>query len=375
MIDASIVERFADFSGDRNPIHLDPEEAKSYGYPRQVAHGAILVSLLSKMIGTEVPGPGAVWMSQSVEWLAPILVGDEIEVVVTVENQSAGAGVLCLNIVATSQKGETVMRGTAKVKVAERLTRANASADSTTRVALVTGGSRGIGAVIARRLAASGMTVAVNCRDSPISAEQVVQEIRAAGGAAEAFGADVGDQSAIANMVREIVHSFGQLDVVVHGASPVIHPAKIDGLGYRDIEPYLRVYLCGGLGLVASASPGMADRKFGRFIFLGTSYLFGIPPAGLAAYVVAKHALWGLVKCMAAELGPLGITSNLLSPSITVTDLSAEVPVRVKEVEARKSPMRRLAMPQDTAELVAFLASDAAGYINGANLPVTGGPI
>ena len=167
----------------------------------------------------------------------------------------------------------------------------------------------------------------------------------------------------------------GPLDVIVHGASPMVRPTNVEELGYALIELYLKTYLGGALALVSDASPGMRERRFGRFIFLGTSYMFGIPPEGVGAYLPAKYALYGLVRCMATELGPAGITTNMVSPSITVTDFTADIPARVKEVEARKSPMRRLATVRDTAELAGFLASDAAGYMNGENLPVTGGPI
>lgn len=374
-VDASIIERFAELSGDRNPIHLDAEVAKAYGYPRQMAHGAVLVALLSRMIGMEIPGPGAVWMSQSVEWVSPVFIGDKVELVVTVENASMGAGILILDVVAMNQKGNTVMKGKAKVKIAERLAEKNPVTSGTGRVALVTGGSRGIGAAIACRLGATGMSVAVNYRGSQRDADDVVGKIRSLSGSAQAFAADLADAKATSNMVQEIVSSLGQLDVVVHGASPGLHPAKVGELRYSDVEPYLRVYLDGAFSLVAGALPGMVERKFGRFIFLGTSSLFGMPPVGLAAYVAAKHSLWGLVKSMAMELGPSGITTNMVSPGMTVTDLTADFPARVKEVEAQKSPMRRLATAQDTAELVAFLVGEAAGYINGANLPVTGGPL
>ena len=268
-----------------------------------------------------------------------------------------------------------LMKGNAKVKVAERLTGLNPNTGETGRVALVTGGSRGIGAAIARRLAASGMSVVVNYRGSRDAAEHVVQEIQSAGGSAQAFGTDLGDPVATSNMIHEIIRSFGRLDVVVHGASPGVNRVNVAELSYGDIEPYLRIYLGGALALVASASLQMAERKFGRFIFLGTGFMFGMPPTGMAAYLGPKQALWGLVKSMATELGPRGITCNMVSPGMTVTDLTADIPTRIKEVEAHKSPMRRLAMTQDTAELVAFLASDAAGYINGANLPITGGPL
>ena len=150
-IDASIIEGFAELSGDRNPIHLDAEEARSYGYPRLVAHGAILVSLLSKVIGMDLPGAGAVLMSQSFEWLAPVFVGDEVELVATVNGVSTGAGIISLAVDVLNQNGDRVMKGEVKVKVAEKLTEANHSSRENGCVALVTGASRGIGAEIARR--------------------------------------------------------------------------------------------------------------------------------------------------------------------------------------------------------------------------------
>jgi len=327
------------------------------------------------MIGMEIPGPGAVWMSQSIEWSSPVFAGDEIELAVTVKRVSTGIGVLLLDVTATTQEDRIVMKGNMKVKVAERLAARNNDTSDTGRVALVTGGSRGIGAAIARRLGASGMAVAVNYCKSRGAAEQVVQEIQSSGGSAQAFAADLGDTVATSRMIQKIIHSFGRLDVVVHGASPNIQRSNAVELSYDDVETYLKIYLGGALTLLASASPQMAERKFGRFIFLGTAWMFGTPPVGTTAYLAAKQALWGLVKCVATELGPVGITCNMVSPGITVTDLTADIPARVKEVEAHRSPMRRLATPRDTAEMVVFLSSDAAGYINGLNLPITGGPL
>jgi 3-oxoacyl-[acyl-carrier protein] reductase len=374
-IDASTVERFAEFSGDRNPLHLELQAAQSYGYPRQVAHGTILIAFISRMIGMEVPGPGAMWVSNAIEWTAPVFVGDEIELRVTVEKVSVATGILILHIVATNQKGKVVATGSAKVKRMTRVAREDSQTGQERRVALVTGGSRGIGAAIARRLSLDNTTVAINYRESQQDAENVVEEIRSSGGLAQAYAGDIAEPGTVVNIVHEVIASFGRLDMVVHGASPNILSRPIDTLNYNAVEQYLRIYLGGTLALMSEARPGMVERKFGRFILIGTSFLFGIPPAGLSAYVIAKQALWGLVRSMATELGPVGITSNMVSPSLTVTDMTADISARVKELEARKSPLRRLVSPRDTAELVAFLASDAGGYINGSNLPVTGGPV
>ncbi|MDP3920139.1 MAG: SDR family oxidoreductase [Candidatus Omnitrophota bacterium] len=373
-VDQKLVERFADFSGDRNPLHMDAGEAQSYGYARRVAHGGILIAFLSKLIGMEIPGPGAVWMNQQVDWTSPVFVGDVVELAVTVEKISTGAGMLTLDVTAANQKGKTVMKGKANVKVAEKIEQKSAQKKSV-KTALVTGSGRGIGAEIARKLAASGVKVIVNCRKSVHEAEGVQQEIRALGGTAEVMQADLSDYAQTEAMIDSIIKQFGSLDIVVHGASPMVTPAMADQVTQERLDHFFRAYVGGARSLVAKAAPAMAERKFGRFIFLGTSFMFGIPPAGMSAYVTAKEALWGYVKCLAADLGPSGITSNMVSPSMTVTDFTADIPARMKELEARKSPMRRMASVADTAAAVVFLAGEDASYINGSNLPVTGGPI
>ena len=176
-------------------------------------------------------------------------------------------------------------------------------------------------------------------------------------------------------MIDSVFEAFGRIDVVVHGASPSVPPVGVLDLAYADIERYYKVYVGGALTLLARTVPRMTEHRFGRFIFMGTSFLFGVPPDGMAAYVAGKESLWGLVKALAGELGPKGITCNMVSPGVTVTDLTADLPARLKELHARKSPVRRLATTADSAAVVAFLASEAGGYVNGVNMPVTGGPV
>lgn len=366
------VRAFAEFSGDVNPIHLDTPAANAFGYARPIAHGAILVSALSRLIGMEVPGPGAVWMSQSMEWLQPVFVGDSVELVVTIDSVSHAARLLHLTVAATS-RGVQVMKGQATVKIADKMATAAATAPGT-RVALITGGARGIGAATARALAAAGWAVAVNYRQSADAAAALVTEIVGAGGRAQAFAADISDPAQMASLVNDVESAFRRVDCFVHNATPALRSVKVEAASLDDCLPYLAAYAGAALAGVRAVVPGMRDRGFGRLIFMGSSAMYGTPPAGWAPYVMAKESLWGLVKAMAGELGPSGITANMVSPGLTVTELTDGVPARAKEVEARRSPMRRLATPEDTAALITFLAGDAAGFINGAHLPVTGGP-
>jgi 3-oxoacyl-[acyl-carrier protein] reductase len=313
-------------------------------------------------------------MGQSVEWQHPVYVGDEITVEVKVSRVAAGAEMLLLDLTASNAEGRTVMTGQARVKAGERVG-GTGGPEEGAKVALVTGGSRGIGAAIVRRLARAGCAVAINFKSDAKAAEALARECADDGATVMPFAADVADPDAAAGVARAVEARFGRLDVVVHGATPPLLDRPAAELTYGAVEPFLRTYLGGALSLVGAAAPGMQARGFGRFVFLGTSALFGSPPPRIGAYLAAKHALWGLVRSLAVELGPHGITSNMISPGLTVTDLTAHVSLRAKEVEARTNPRRRLPVPDDTAELVCFLARAEAGYLNGLNLPLTGAPV
>ena len=374
LVDANLVDQFASFSGDFNPLHTDSHVAREYGYAKPIAHGAILVAVLSRLIGMKLPGPGAIWLEQNIIWKSPSFVGDTIDFQLTVNSFSLATKVLELSVLAVNQKGETVMEGSGKVKVSETVGAVAPSSESE-KVVLVTGGARGIGARIVQQLAAEKWIVAINYRSSVSESSKLVSDIEQEGGMAKAFQCDVSDQSRVKNMVEEILATFGHIDAVVHCATPALVNKNIEDLNYSDMEPYLKTYLEGSLALISATVPGMKQRNFGRFIFLGTSTLFGSPSPGWAAYITAKAALTGLMDCAALELGPHGITTNMISPSLTITDLTSDMPLRAKEVEARRNPMRRLVTPTDTAATVSFLLSDAAGFINGINLPLTGGPV
>jgi len=375
-LSTALVESFAQFSGDRNPLHMQAESAREYGFARPVAHGAIQSAIVSRLIGMKVPGTGAVWMNQSMEWTKPVFVGDTIRVEVEIESVSAGAATLNLILRATNQNQEPVMQGSAKVKVASKLAQDTAgAAPKEPRVALVTGGSRGIGAAIARALAAAGMNVAIACKSNRTAAEEVERQIVSVGGRAKCFVGSLEAEGSGAALVNEVIVEFGRVDVIVHAATQPVPPLSLGDLTVEVLRAYYRMHVEVPLELVLAAAAGMTERRFGRFIFLGTSSLFGSPPAKMAAYIAAKQGLWGLVRSLALELGPQQITANMISPGITITDLTADMPQRIKETEARRVPVRRLAVPEDVAQAAVFLASEAAGYISGQNLPLTGGPV
>ena len=173
--------------------------------------------------------------------------------------------------------------------------------------------------------------------------------------------------------IDEASARLGPILGIVHAGTPAIEPMSATELDLELLDSFWRAYVLGAAGLVRAALPAMQEAKWGRIVLLGTSFLFGPPPPKMTAYVTAKSALAGFVKSMAVELGPLGVSINMVSPSVTMTDLNRDLSPRQQLLEAQKNPMRRLASIQDTASFVGFLMSDEASFINGANLPVTGG--
>ena len=374
-LSAALVEKFAEFSGDRNPVHLEAEAAREFGFARPFAHGAILSAIVSKLIGMKVPGPGAVWMSQSMEWARPLYVGETVKVEAEIESASSGAEVLTLKLRATNAQGESVMQGSAKVKVAPKIAERVENVEKEQRVALVTGGSRGIGAAVAKALGAAGYQVVVTYHSNRAAADDVVASIVRGGSVADAFAVDLSVPGSGAALVAKVIAQFGRVDAVVHAATQSLPTAGVLETTCQDLQRFMRLHVEAALELAQAAAADMGSRKFGRLVFLGTSALFGPPPPKMAAYVTAKQALWGLVRCLAAELGPQQITANMISPGMTVTDLTADVPARIKELEARRTALRRLAVPEDIARMAVFLATEAGAYVTGQNLPVTGGGV
>lgn len=375
-LSSEMVEAFAVFSGDRNPLHLQTESALAYGYAHPVAHGAIQSAVVSKLIGMKVPGPGAVWMSQSMEWLRPAFVGETIRVEAEVESVSAGAEVMTLVLRAINRKGEKLMQGTAKVKMAVPIAEQDARDDVLeARVALVTGASRGIGAAAVRALAQAGFHVALGYKSDHAKAELLKLEVEGMGGRAACFAVDLMKPRSGAALVRQVEELFGRLDVVVHAATQPLPGSTALETSSEELESWIRIQVGAGLEIAQAVAFGMTERGYGRMIFLGTSLLFGQPRSKVCAYVVSKQALWGAVRCLATELGPHRITVNMVSPGMTVTDLTSDIPQRIKEVEARRVPVRRLAVPDDSGKLIAFLASEGSSYLTGQNFPLTGGPV
>lgn len=242
----------------------------------------------------------------------------------------------------------------------------------TDKVVLVTGASRGIGAACARALAGCGAAVVVNYMRAEEQAQAVAADINAGGGRALALQADVRDREAVEKMVQTAAREMGPVDILVNNAHINFPIQPFTTLAWPDIEAKLTGEIKALYNCSQAVLPGMRERKAGKLILV-SSTLSRSPGEGFAAHSAAKAALDGMARAMATELGPEGITVNVVSPGLTATDATAGLPAEMKEFITAATPLRRVGIPEDVAGAVVFLASALSDYITGQYLPVNGG--
>ncbi|MBU8809841.1 SDR family oxidoreductase [Mycolicibacterium goodii] len=247
------------------------------------------------------------------------------------------------------------------------------------RVALVTGGSRGIGAAIASRLADAGATVAVNYRSNAGVAQELVEALRSHGHRAEAFGGDLTDPAQIAGVIARIVEEFGALHLLASNAG-VEHFAPLADITIDDFEKVFRTNVGGQLFAVQAAAAVMPA---GSRIVLTSSVSARIAVHHHTLYAASKAAVSAMALNLAPELAEAGIAINAVAPGGTATDMAAEngadyvhpalAEVAPEKVTRSMNALGRLARPEEIADAVCFLLSQQASYITGSTLDVAGG--
>ncbi len=373
---AKDVEAFADMSGDINPIHLSREFASETSMGEPVVHGMLAAAHISALIGNELPGPGALWLSFNINWRQPIRINDNVKFTAVVKAVHHSSNTMAVEIAGTDIDGtRKYFDAEATVSLLSASEKQAAKAADTDRDLLlagkhivVTGGNGALGSGIASKLASMGAELTLLGRDPgrlKAAAVSLAAQCR------NVITTDLRDAYAIETACGAILES-GDIHGLVHAAAPNAEAVRLtdkksasEMQAHFDVGPVAFHQLI--LGLQAGLQSGAS------ICAISTQYTLDMPPEGMGAYSAAKLALLGLVRTLAIELGPRNIRCNAVSPSMMDTPFSRDVPQATKRIEEAKNPLRRLCSVEDVAATVTFLMGPGASFINGANIPVTGG--
>lgn len=370
------IEKFVALTGDDNKLHVDDNFASKTSFKKPVAHGMLGASFISTVIGTQLPGDGALWFSQTLEFLLPVRVGDEIKVEAEVIKKSDRDKLIDLSINIYNQNRQVVTRGVSKVKIVEQKIPEPKTVQTQvrTKCALILGATGGIGKAVALKLAKNGIDIIIHYNSNKSCALELKKEIEELGRKAQIFNSNIYDNSEVSEVISNSYRKFENIDIFVNCASSSIPPIKPLDLLWGDFESQIDINIKVTHSFIGHLLPKMMENKYGKIITIGSIFT-DKPNNNLVHYITAKAALEGYTKSMALELAPYGININMVSPSIIDTNLTSDIPEKIKLITASQTPLRRLATTEDVANAVVFLASDNSSFMSGEIIRVNGGQL
>ena len=368
------LNRFVELTGDDNRLHTDPDYAAKTSFKKPVVHGMLGASFISTIIGTKLPGDGALWFSQSLEFKLPVRIGDCLTVRAKVIRKDEREKTIELQTDIINQYRQIVTTGIAKVRLVDQETAEPTAVPCPKKVALVVGGAGGIGSAICIALAMDGFDIGVHYLHNSTVANQVAAQVKEQGRKVFVCSADILDESAVNRMTEQMVRHLGPISVLVNCATAKIAAIKLSDLCWSDFDLHLGTTIRGAYYLVRSVLPNMERTGYGKIIHINSQYIDS-PETNLLPYITAKGALAGFSRALAFDLAPKGILVNSVSPGMTETEQLSDVPDRIRLLTAARTPLGRLAKPSDVASAVAFLASSRGDFLVGETIRVNGGQV
>lgn len=374
VISQSDVDKFVGLTGDDNPLHIDEEFARRTSFKKPVVHGMLAGSLVSTLIGTRLPGPGALWVRQEFKFLGPIRIGDSLVVRAVVTAKHSRDRTLELDVEARVEGRGLVLSGKGTVMM---LSPENSDKEPNVKTpvkkALITGATGEIGMAITRSLAANGFHVIIHSNRNQKAASLLHRELTDDGMVCDFFQCDLSKLEDVKRFGQDLVGRFGTIDTLILNASAHVSESSLLTTKSVMISESLSLNLFSSLELIQQFAPGMMEQQWGRIIGVSSDAVHASPTKHWFAYTVGKTTLESLIRQASIEFGHRGITSNVVAPGMTDTSFISNISARSRQVIAQATPNRRLATTSDVANAVSFLCSAETGHVNGQTIRVNGG--
>ena len=369
------IKKFVDLSGDDNRLHIDNEFASKTSFKKPVAHGMIGASFISTIIGTKIPGDGALWNAQSLEFLLPIRIGDKLKIIATVSKKIDRQNSIELQTDIFNQHRQKVTSGIAKVKIIEDEVASNDQEVTDEKTILIIGSTGGIGMQTARTLASEGYNLILHYHSNKAQANKLKKELEAlTDKRIIVVKADILKESDVNDMVSELSRYFKKISGFVNASTLHFGNIKLENMEWSDISSQIDINIKSNFNIVQNIMPLMQENKYGKIVFMTTQATEQYNSEWLH-YITSKSALNGFAKALAAELAPKGIRVNLVSAGMTNTNLISDIPEKLKLITAARTPLRRLAEPQDIANTISYLVSEKSDFLTGETIRVNGGQV
>lgn len=367
------VDKFVELTGDNNRLHVDEDFALSTQFKKPIAHGMLTASFISTLIGTKLPGDGAVWFSQTLEFLQPVHVSDQLHISAVVIKKNDRDQIIELKIEIKNQYKQLITKGLSKVKIVKVSQNPKLLKEKKVeKIALVIGGTGSIGRAVCKQLAMDGFHTFIHYHSNKKLAETLMKEIISGYGKAFILKADVTKEAEIYNLHNSFKRYYDKLDVLVNCSSTNIPNISLKNLCWADVNEQINFHVKSVFEITQSFESLLRNGYPGKVINLGT-LATDIPNSNWLHYITAKSALLGLTKAMAFELGPKGITVNLVSPGLIESDSATNLTEKLQLITASQTPLRKLGTVHDVVNTISFLASDKSNFLTGQNIRINGG--
>ena len=369
------IDKFIDLTGDDNKLHIDKDFASKTKFKQPVVHGMLGASFISAVIGTKLPGDGALWFSQSIEFVLPVRVNDSLTIRAEVIKMEDREQIIHLKIEIKNQKRQIVIKGTSKVQLVSPIVEEKKDQRKLNKKAksvLVVGASGEIGSAVALALAKDGFEVALHYFSNLDRVKGIKKKIDAEGINSRIYQCDITNDLEVAEFCQDLISDLGNLDVMINCSTARITDIQFEKLDWNDINEHFTNQIKGNFNLCKHLVDKFKKQKSGKIITLNSQAL-DAPVSNWLHYITGKGALYGFTKALAYELAPHGIQVNSISPGLTDTNIIADLPEKVKLLMIAKTPLRKIANPDDIANLAVFLSSDKANFFCGETFRLNGG--